>query len=75
VRFLRKGTNESSAEMIEKVEFASFRSGAHDIVPFCGVLPCATKVLENRAAAFFTLAAKQEDMSCNFKIFPKSHYL
>jgi hypothetical protein len=61
--------------MIEKIEISGFHSGAHDIVLFCGVLLCGTKVLVNRSAAFFTLAAKQVDMTCNFKIFSESLYL
>ena len=61
--------------MIEKIEISGFHSGAHDIYLFCGVSPCGTKVLVKHAAAFFTLAAKQEHMSCSFKIFPESLYV
>jgi hypothetical protein len=37
VSFLRQEANESSEEMIEKIEISGFRSGAHDIVLLCGV--------------------------------------
>jgi hypothetical protein len=58
VSFLRQEANESSEKMIEKIEISGFRSGAHDIVLFCGVLPCGTKVLVKHARAFVTLASK-----------------
>jgi len=57
--------------MKESIEISGFHSVPRDIVLSCGVLPCGTKFLEKHAAAIFILAAKQEDMSCNFKIFPE----
>jgi len=61
--------------MIENTEISGCHSGARDIVLFCGVLPRGTKFLEKHAVAIFTLAVKQEGMSCNLKIFPESFNL